>query len=83
MENLHAYWPEIAALVGVGIWMLRLEGKVLAVEKLSDVSQDEIKNMDEKLTQFDSKVLNKLSEIAERLSYIEGSLKGMVGRAKK
>lgn len=83
MEILHNYFAEICTLVSIGVWLLRLEGKILSVEKVSDAAQSEIKSLDTKLNEFDSKLLEKLSEIAERLSFIEGSLKGMSPRGKK
>lgn len=68
MEFVHQYFSELGAFLSVIIWLVRLESKVNTHEKSID-------DLDTRLTDFDSKILNKLSEIAERLSFIEGSLR--------
>lgn len=68
INTLPNWWPIILSAIGGIVWLIRLEGLVSHHEK-------EIENLDTRLTDFDSKILSKLSEIAERLSYIEGSLR--------
>jgi hypothetical protein len=75
-EIVHDYFLEISMAIGLIVWSIRLEGKVKQVEKIADMHDEEIKALDIKLNTFDSKLLTKLSEIAERLSYIEGAIKG-------
>ena len=53
------YLPLLSMALGAIVWFLRLEAKV-------DVQEKEIKVL--------SQIMLKLSEISERLSYIEGSL---------
>ena len=50
----------VLSLAGLIIWAIRLEGKVL--------------NQEKEIEAF-AKIMGKLSEIAERLSFIEGNLK--------
>jgi hypothetical protein len=66
--TLGEYLPTILAVISLVVWSIRLEGRVNSHEK-------EIDSLNDRLTSFDSKLLSKLSEIAERLSFIEGSLK--------
>jgi len=68
MNIIHDYFAEITAFIGVIVWLIRVEGKVSHHEK-------QIDQLDKRLTDFDSKILQKLGEIAERLSFIEGSLR--------
>lgn len=77
MIELKDYFPFIAGAIGAIVWLVRIEGRLNAVSKQSDNTDQEVKNLDVKLNEFDSKLLAKLSEIAERLSYIEGGIKGM------
>ena len=76
IENLHDYVVEVGMLVTLIVWSIRLEGKVSQVEKINDNQDKEIQTLDIRLREFDSKLLTKLSEIAERLSFIEGAIKG-------
>lgn len=76
METLHNYIAEISMVIGLIVWSIRLEGKVSHIESINIKQDQEIELLDARLRDFDSKILNKLSEIAERLSYIEGAIKG-------
>lgn len=61
-------WLEIAALVvGVVIWLIRLEGKVKYLERDLDILT--IKHND-----LDSKLLERISKIEQSLARIEGRL---------
>lgn len=68
MSELVQYYPIIAGFIAVVVWSIRLEGKIAAQEK-------EI--------QAFSQIMTKLSEIAERLSFIEGNLKAKTANGKK
>jgi len=61
MAFVNENWVQIISLIAMIVWSIRLEGKVLNQEK-------EIQAV--------TRIMGKLSEIAERLSYIEGSIKG-------
>lgn len=76
MSAFHDYFAEIGAVIAIIVWIIRLEGKVGQNEKVSDLHAKEIAALDNRLREFDSKLLSKLSEIAERLSFIEGAIKG-------
>ena len=60
IESLNPYLPALTMIIGYVVWQIRLEGKLSNVEK--------------RITEF-TQIYNKLSEIAERLSFIEGNLK--------
>ena len=68
MDFVHDYFAEIGAFIAVVVWLIRIEGRVGQHEK-------QIDQLDKRLTDFDSKILQKLGEIAERLSFIEGSIR--------
>lgn len=68
MNDLIQYYPVIAGFIALIVWAIRLEGKIGAQEK-------EI--------QAFAQIMGKLSEIAERLSFIEGSLKAKTANGKK
>lgn len=56
--------------VGVIIWLIRLEGKVLATEKANTETQKDV----DALRVDHSKIAEDLSRIRESLARIEGSL---------
>jgi hypothetical protein len=60
VNQINQYLPVITFILAGIVWFLRLEGKVKAQEK-------EI--------QAFSQIMGKLSEIAERLSFIEGRMR--------
>lgn len=60
IELINSYLPLLGMVLGGFIWFLRLEGRV---------------NSQEKEIQAFAQIMKKLSEIAERLSFIEGNLK--------
>lgn len=60
-------WPLIAALVGLVVWLVRLEGKALNSEKQLDALQIKHESLD-------SKVVEQLSDVRESLARIEGAL---------
>ncbi len=74
-DLIHKYYAELITLVGLIVWSIRLEGKVKNVEQIQGLQDKELSALDERLRTFDSKILSKLSEIAERLSFIEGTLR--------
>jgi len=76
VDALHNYFVEVVTILGMVVWSIRLEGKVKQQQDISRRQYEELRALDIKLRGFDSKILLKLSEIAERLSYIEGNLKG-------
>ncbi len=74
-QLLQEYFEYILVLIGIIIWGVRLEGRIDQQDTLIKIHSTDIDALDSKLINFDSKILLKLSEIAERLSFIEGSLR--------
>lgn len=60
MNELVQYYPMIVGFIALIVWAIRLEGKISAQEK--------------EIAAF-SQIMNKLSDIAEKVAYIEGNLK--------
>lgn len=72
MEVVHNYFAEITATITFIVWLIRLEGKV-------KYQKEEIEMLRERIDEF-SGIYKKLSEIAERLSYIEGCFRSISER---
>lgn len=64
VDAVHNYINELLALVALIVWLVRLEGRINAVEKRLDLVEG---------------IYEKLADIAERLSYIEGVIRGERG----
>lgn len=60
----------VLAVVGLVVWLIRLEGKVLASEKANHETQKDV----DALRIDHSKIAEDLSRIRESLARIEGSL---------
>lgn len=60
----------ILAVIGLIVWLIRLEGKVLAAEKANTETQKDV----DALRIDHSKIAEDLSRIRESLARIEGSL---------
>jgi hypothetical protein len=69
MEIIHNYFVEITAIIGIVVWGIRLEGKV-------KYQKEEIELMNKRIDELNG-IYKKLSEIAERLSYIEGCFRSI------
>lgn len=75
-ENLSSLWPVVLSLVFVLVWLVRLESKVLYLEKAHD---DEVKNkqaLDDQIWAKLDEVQKSLSKITESLARLEGRLDG-------
>lgn len=68
-------WVEIGAVVvGVVIWLVRLEGKVSAVDKANTETQKDVDELRTKHEALDSKIIEQLAQIRESLARLEGKL---------
>jgi DNA-binding FrmR family transcriptional regulator len=75
-QLIEQYWAQLASLLGIVIWGIRLEGRTNAVEKTTDHNGEQITALNQRMNDVDSQVLAKLTKIIERLSFIEGKLEG-------
>jgi hypothetical protein len=76
--------PELIALgitgvVGVGIWLLRLEGRLNTQAQRTDIAEKSIERLWERLTTMDSEMMKELRRQGESLARIEGQLRGKFG----
>lgn len=67
VQTLVNAWPVFGALIGLVVWLVRLEGKALQSEKQLDALQIKHESLD-------SKVVEQLSDVRESLARIEGAL---------
>jgi hypothetical protein len=72
-ENISSLWPIVLSLVFVLVWLVRIESKVLYLEKAHD---DEVKNKQA----LDDQIWEKLDEVQKSLSKITESLARLEGR---
>jgi hypothetical protein len=73
--------PELVALaitgvVGAGIWLLRLEGRLNNQSQRQDISEKSIERLWERVTTMDSEMMKELRRQGESLARIEGQLRG-------
>jgi hypothetical protein len=61
----------LSALGGI-VWLVRLEGKLLAVQEKAKELTIRVQKLDEKHDALDSKIMDKLSYIERSLSRLEG-----------
>jgi hypothetical protein len=64
----------ILAGVGVIVWLVRLEGKIHAVEKANHETQKDVDDLRVRHETLDSEIVEQLSNIRESLARLEGSL---------
>jgi len=62
----------VLSAVGGIIWLVRLEGKLIAVQDKAKEMSIRIQKLDEKHDALDSKIMDKLSYIERSLSRLEG-----------
>ena len=63
----------ILAAIGGIIWLIRLEGKIKHNEHLNFETQKDVDSLRLKHEALDSRIVEKLAEISERLARIEGA----------
>lgn len=59
-------------LIGGIVWLVRLEGKVKHIEHKANEAQKDIDDLRTRHETLDSKIVDKLAEISERLARLEG-----------
>lgn len=77
MELLNAVsqaWPILLSLLGLIVWLVRLEGRASHSKELIIDCQKDIAEMRIKHESLDSKVVEQLSQVRESLARIEGRL---------
>jgi len=73
-DTLHSIWPVLISIVGLIVWLIRLEGRVNTHEK--DITRldkaQEIQSV--KHDELDSRLVEQLAQVRESLARIEGAL---------
>lgn len=75
-QDISNLWPVILSLVFVLVWLVRIEAKVMYLEK---AHEDEVKNkqaLDDQIWAKLDEVQKSLSKITESLARLEGRLDG-------
>lgn len=75
-QDISNLWPVILSLVFVLVWLVRIEAKVMYLEK---AHEDEVKNkqaLDDQIWAKLDEVQKSLSRITESLARLEGRLDG-------
>ena len=70
----NANWPLISAVIGLVVWLVRLEGKHTANEKAIERVEKQTSALEIKHEQLDSKLVQQLAAVREALARIEGAL---------
>ena len=71
---INTYWPVMSAIIGLTIWLVRLEGKISECEKHRERLEKQADVLEIKHEQLDSKLVQQLSDVREALARIEGAL---------
>lgn len=71
---LAQYFEIILAVLGFVVWLVRLEGKINHVEKLSEEAQKDVDVLRVRHENLDSKIVDQLTQVRESLARLEGAL---------
>lgn len=74
LKNLLDFWPVILAIVGVIVWLVRLEGKVEHLTEKHTLLREDHAKTSAKVETLESDVFEKLSGVEKSLARIEGFL---------
>lgn len=70
----NTYWPLLSAIVGLVVWLVRLEGKTSNNEKTIERIEKQADALEIMHQQLDSKLVQQLAAVREALARIEGKL---------
>lgn len=76
MSGVDTLFAAGVTVVSAVVWLVRLEGKVKAQERLIDALENGIALLREKHENLDSKIVNELTRIRESLARLEGRIAG-------
>lgn len=73
MENLlSTYWPFVLSIVGLVVWLARLEGKTDSAIKANEETQRDVNDLRTRHEGLDSKIVEQLARVRESLARLEG-----------
>lgn len=77
LQQLASYWGIIAAVVGVIVWLARLEFKVLANDKDIENMKTATQARDKESDGFREKILITLENLTVNMEYVKKSLEDL------
>lgn len=77
MENvLSTYWPFVLSIIGLVVWLARLEGKTDGAIKSNEETQRDVNDLRARHEGLDSKIVEQLTRVRESLARLEGYFSG-------
>jgi hypothetical protein len=76
LKELESHWQKLVAVVGLIVWLVRVEGKTMNNEKRLD-------HAEQQLDTLESGLAKELGEVKQALARIEGYLKAKAEEIKK
>lgn len=81
LKLVNEYWSILITIVGLIVWLVRLEGKGDEFKKTNEINQKYIERVEKQVDaleikhqQLDSKLVQQLADVRESLARIEGAL---------
>lgn len=74
LDAIDKLWPTFLSLIGLGVWLVRLEAKVMNLEKELKEKKDRDETKERTLWDKFEKVLDKIQEVGEALARLEGKI---------
>lgn len=74
LKFINEYWSILVAMIGLVVWLVRLEGKTDNNEKYIERVEKQTDALEIKHEQLDSKLVQQLADVRESLARIEGAL---------
>jgi len=68
------YMEMVVVAIGLVVWLVRLEGKIMQVQRLADEAQKDIDVLRVKHEGLDTKIVEQLGQVRESLARLEGRL---------
>lgn len=68
------FWPIIVSSVLVIVWLVRLEGRINEVSRDGARNEKRTTNLENGLKQFNTQIVEQLSEVKQSLARLEGAL---------
>lgn len=72
--ELMKFWPAAVSLIGVIVWLVRLEGKIEANKTANQETQKDVDALRIEHNTLNHQTVKQLAEIRESLARIEGRL---------
>lgn len=77
LDEIEKLWPIIASIIGVVVWLIRLEGTGSANAKRVDVLERNFDHLEQHVNNMENGIAKEITAVKEALARIEGYLKGI------